>query len=128
MDRDNLAAELDADKVETTKNLGLLRAYRDKLEREAGELGAQSQRHQIGITILASVAALAVVYSLWRQLTAEPPIVAWVISAVLAITAAAVSKHRSSTNRERERHLEALHTKMHSIGRRIATAERQLGK
>jgi hypothetical protein len=127
-DRDRVEANLEVDRAEATKNLPLLRAYRDKLEREAGELGAEAQRQQLVITGLGSVAAVAIVYSLYRQLTAEPPIVAWVISIVLALIAAGVARNRNSSKRERERHLAALHDKMHSIGRRIATAERRLGE
>ena len=127
VDRDLLDADRDAERVEATKTLPLLRMHREKLEREAGELGAAAQRHQTVIAIVAGAAGIAVMYSLWRTLTAEPPIVAWVIAAALAIGAAAAAKLRNDTKRERDRHLDALHDKMHSISRRIATAERRLG-
>ena len=123
---EKIKAEVAAASRADAKALPLLRTYRQNLEKEAGALAAATRRYHIRLLVPAAAAGIVGSYALWETLTAGPPIVAWVVTGVLAACAFAVSRHRNSTQRERARHLEGLHAKMLSAGRRIDGAERRL--
>lgn len=106
--------------------LPLLRTYRESLEKEAGALGAATRRNHMLLIVLSAAAGIVGFYALWETLTASPPIVAWVIAGGLAIGAAAVAQRWKGKQRERTQHLEGLHEKMLSAGRKIDGAERRL--
>jgi hypothetical protein len=120
--RTQAAAESRAD----AKALPLLRTYRENLQKEAGALGAVTRRYHTRLLILCAAAGIVGSYALWVTLRTAPPIGAWVVTVLLAISATAFAKHWNKRQRERTRHLEGLHDKMLSAGRRIEGAERRL--
>ncbi len=108
------------------KALPMLRTYRDGLEREAGVISTATRTHKIRLAVLACAAAVAAAYSLLGTVGGEPPILGWVVTALLAVAAAVLARRRAGTERQRTRDLDDLHEKMLSTGRRIDGAERRL--
>jgi hypothetical protein len=121
-DEDHAQVEKAAD----TKALPKLVSYRQKLEREAGQLDVVARRHQILLLVVSAIAGVVTLYALWKTMTAEPPIVTWCIAAGFAIGAAVIARSGSGAERERARDRDVLHDKMRSTGRRIDAAERRL--
>ena len=116
---EKLVAETAAGRAAAEKALPHLRAQRQELEKTGGALAAVKRAHQIRLIICGAAAGLVGLYSLYMTLTDSPPVVAWIITACLAAGAAFISSRWKNAGRSRTEELDALHAKMHSVGRRI---------
>jgi hypothetical protein len=119
-------AEIAAARVEAGALLPRLLGLRQQLEREAGVLDAAGTKRRRIILACACAAALVGAWALWSTIEAEPPIVAWVLTALLAGGAIYMQKETLRLQGPRARDLEALHARMLSVGRQIDRAERLL--
>ena len=103
-----------------------LLSLRQQLEREAGMMDAASTKRRRIVFACAGAAALVGAWSLYTTLQAAPPIVGWVLTALLAGGAIFMQKQTIKLQSARARDLEALHARMLSVGRQIDRAERLL--
>jgi len=123
---ESLQAERDAKKVTDTKALPVLRAYRERLEKEAGALSKEAGSHNLRVGVILAAACLVAVYGFYKTLTVGAPVVVFVVAGVLTVIGAVLSAQWNKSQGTRRRHLEELHKKMLSAGQRIDGAERRL--
>ena len=125
-DEHAVRAEAAAAKTDARDVLPKLLARRQLLEREAGALGVKSRNRMRALIVCGVGAGLLGAYALWATASGSPPILVWVVTAVLAICAFYLHHESRKAGAERAREVEALHTRMLSLGRQIDRAERTL--
>src|SRR5688572_11171948 len=101
-------AEIAAARVEAGAMHPKLLALRQQLEREAGALDTASTKRKRILYACAGAAALMGAWSLWSTIEASPPILGWVLTAILAGGAIFLQKQIIRLQSSRARDLEAL--------------------